>query len=90
MSDDPCTHRNVLFLRDFGHSAVPFLKELADRYPTDKDNLDHILIHQLLQRTLEFHRLVNSSGTFFTASEVAAFTTATEGVGKFMLLRHRL
>ena len=65
---------------------MPFLKELADRYLTDKGNLDHVLTHQLLQRTLEFHRLVSSSGTFFTAGELAAFTTATEGVGKLMQL----
>lgn len=70
--------------------AVPFLKDLADRYLTDSENMDHILIHFLIQHTLDFHRLINSSGTFFTEADLAAFKTATEGVGKYMqLLRSR-
>ena len=37
--------------------AIPFLKDLADRYLTDGGNLDHVLIHELIKRTIEFNRL---------------------------------
>ena len=70
--------------------AMPFLRGLADRYLTNPLNMDHVLIHQLIRHTLEFNRLVYSSGTFFTDDELIAFRTATEGIGKYMqLLRSR-
>ena len=70
--------------------AMPFLKVIADRYLTNPLDMDHVLIHQLIRHTLEFNRLVYSSGTVFTAGEIIAFKTATEGIGKFMqLLRSR-
>ena len=70
--------------------AMPFLKQLADRYLTNVDNLDHIFMHQLIRHTLEFNRLAWGSGVFFTAGELAAFTDATQGIGKYMqVLRSR-
>ena len=70
--------------------AVPFLKVLADTYLTDGANLDHVLMHELINHTIEFNRLTYSSSTFFTEPELAAFAKATEGVGKYMqLLRSR-
>ena len=70
--------------------AMPVLKELADRYLTDVNNMDHVLMHQLIRHTLEFNRLMYSSGVFFEAAELAAFTHAAEGIGKHMqLLRSR-
>lgn len=57
---------------------------------TDTENLDHVLIHQLVRHTVEFNRLTYSTGCFFTEPELAAFATATEGVGKYIqLLRSR-
>ena len=70
--------------------AMPFLQELADRYLTDANNMDHVLIHSLIRHTLDFNRLAYSSGVFFTAEELAGFTVATQGVGKYLqLLRAR-
>ena len=52
--------------------------------------MDHVIIHQLITHTLEFHRIVHSSGVFFTPEELKAFDEATKGVGKYLqLLRHR-
>ena len=66
--------------------AIPFLKDLAERYLTDGANLDHVLMHELIKHTIDFNRLIYSSGTFFTDPELATFRTATEGVGKYMQL----
>ena len=57
--------------------AMPLLKELALRHLTDSNNMDHVIIHQLIMHTLEFHRLAYSTGVFFTTGELAAFTEAT-------------
>ena len=47
-------------------------------------------MHQLINHTLEFHRLSYSSGVFFTPEELAAFDQATQGIGKYLqLLRMR-
>ena len=52
--------------------------------------MDHVIIHQLIGHTLEFNRLIYSSGAFFTPEELAAFDQATKGIGKYMqLLRKR-
>ena len=48
--------------------------------------MNHVLMHMLIGHTAEFNRLTYSSGNFFTADELAAFTVATEGIGKFMQL----
>ena len=70
--------------------AMPFLKDLADKYLTSDRELDHAIIHQLIKHTLDFHRLSYSSGDFFTPEDLAAFDEATKGMGKFMqLLRTR-
>ena len=70
--------------------AIPVLKDLADRYLTNGDDLDHVLIHELIKHTIEFNLLTYSTGTFFTEPELAAYRTATQGVGKYMqLLRSR-
>ena len=36
--------------------TMPMLKELADRHLTDIDNLDHVIMHQLINHTREFRR----------------------------------
>ena len=47
-------------------------------------------MHTLISHTVEFNRLMYSSGTFFTEPELQALKIATEGVGKYMqLLRAR-
>ena len=70
--------------------AMPFLKDLANRHLTSATNADHVIIHQLLNHTMEFHRLSYSSGTFFTPEELAAYDEAAKGMGKYMqLLRNR-
>ena len=70
--------------------AMPFLKDLANRHLTDPNEMDHVIIHQLLEHTAEFNRLIYSSGAFFTPEELAAFDQATKGIGKYMqLLRKR-
>ena len=57
---------------------------------TDAANLDHVLMHQLINHTIDFNRLNYSSGTFFTEPELEAYKVATEGVGKYIqLLRSR-
>ena len=57
---------------------------------TDTDEVDHVIMHQLIKHTLEFHRLSYSSGTFFAPEDLAAFDEATKGIGKYMqLLRNR-
>ena len=66
--------------------AVPVLKALADTYFTDGTNVDHVLMHQLLHRTIEFKRVMDASGTFFTEPELKQLAEATEGVGKYMQL----
>ena len=69
---------------------MPFLKDLANRHLTDPNEMDHVIIHQLLEHTAEFNRLIYSSGAFFTPEELAAFDQATKGIGKYMqLLRKR-
>ena len=69
---------------------MPFLKDLANRHLTDPNEMDHVIIHQLLGHTVEFNRLIYSSGAFFTPEELAAFDQATKGIGKYMqLLRKR-
>ena len=56
----------------------------------DARKLEHFFIHQLIDHKLAFVKLAYSSNTFFTKPELAAFRTATEGVGKYMqLLRSR-
>ena len=65
---------------------MPFLKELADNCLTDANVLDHVLMHELISDTLEFNRLIYSSGTFLTQSEIEALAVATQGVGKYMQL----
>ena len=70
--------------------AMPFLKDLANRHLTSATNADHVIIHQLLNHTMEFHRLSYSSGTFFTPEDLAAYDEAAKGMGKYMqLLRKR-
>ena len=70
--------------------AMPFLKDLANRHLKSANNEDHLIIHQLLNHTMEFHRLSYSSGTFFTPEENAAYDEAAKGMGKYMqLLRKR-
>ena len=66
--------------------AVPFLRDLADHFVTDGNELDHVLIHQLISHTLEFNRLIYSSGTFLTEPELETLAIATQGVGKYMQL----
>ena len=69
---------------------MSFLKDLANRHLTSAINADHVIIHQLLHHTMEFHRLSYSSGTFFTPEDLAAYDEATKGIGKYMqLLRKR-
>ena len=70
--------------------AMPFLKDLANRHLTDPNEMDHVIIHQLLEHTAEFNRLMYSSAAFLTPEELAAFDQATKGIGKYMqLLRKR-
>ena len=64
--------------------AMPFLKYIADRHLTLATDMDHVLMHQLIKHSLEFDRLIYSSGVFFTEMELAAFTTATVGIGKYI------
>ena len=63
---------------------MPFLKYIADKYLTDATDTDHVLMHRLIEHTLEFDRLMYSSGVFLTATELEAFTRATVGIGKYM------
>ena len=70
--------------------AMPFLKDIADRYLTSDLEVDHVIMHQLIRHTMEFHRLSYSSGTFFTPEDLAAYDEATKGMGKYLqLLRRR-
>ena len=48
--------------------------------------MDHILVHQLIKHTIEFKRVMDASGTFFTEPELKQLAEATEGVGKYMQL----
>ena len=66
--------------------AMPFLKDLADRFLTKKEDLHHVAMHQLIQHTLDFHKLSYSTGTFFTREELKAFGEAADGMGKYMQL----
>ena len=69
---------------------VPFLKVLADKFLTDVNELDHVLMHELIKHTIKFNDVIYSSGTFLTQSEIEKLTVATQGVGKYMqLLRSR-
>ena len=70
--------------------AMPFLKDLANECLTDNLNKDHCLIHILIDYTLEFNRLVYSTGIFYTADELAKLSEAAKGIGVTMqLLRQR-
>ena len=70
--------------------AMPFLGVLARLHLTDLENTDHLLMHRLIQHSLDFNRLINSSGRILTKPQLDAFTVATEGVGKYIqLLRSR-
>ena len=61
---------------------VPFILELANKHLTDDRKEDHIYIHILVRHANDFNRLMYSSGMFLTPDELAAFTRATEGIGK--------
>ena len=69
--------------------AMPMLKELADRYLTDPDEIYHVIIHELIRHTLEFNRVIYTSSVFLTPEELDALDVATRGVGKFMQLLRR-
>ena len=49
-------------------------------------NVDHVLMHKLLHHTIEFKRVMDASGTFFTEPELKQLAAAREGVGKYMHL----
>ena len=69
---------------------MPFPKVLADMYLTNPNNMNHVLMYNLIEHTLEFNRLLESSCTFLTEAELAGLREATEGVGKYLqLLRSR-
>ncbi len=64
--------------------AMPLLKVIADLDLTDIRNLDHVLMHLLIEHVLELNRLNYSTGIFFTQAELAAHA------GKYMqALRQR-
>ena len=70
--------------------AMPFLQDLAREHLQDIGNLDQQLMRRLIHHTLEFIRVLNSSGVVLTQLQLDDLKVATEGVGKFMqLLRHR-
>ena len=64
--------------------AMPFLKDIADRVLLDTNNIDHVLMHKLIDHTLDFNRVIYSSGVFCTEEEVKELKTATVGIGKYM------
>ena len=65
---------------------VPFLKVLVDAYFTDGANVDHVLMHQLLHHTIEFKRVMDGVGAFWTEHDVEQLAKVTEGAGKYVHL----
>ena len=66
--------------------AVPVLKALADTYFTDGTNVDHVLMHQLLHHTIEFKRVMDAVGAFWTVHDVEQVAKVSDGIGKHVHL----
>ena len=64
--------------------AMPFLKDIANRVLLDADDIDHVLMHKLIDHTLDFNRVIYGTGVFCTEREVEELKTACVGIGKYM------
>ena len=71
-------------------NVMPFLTVLANEHLQNiRGDMDHALMHMLIEHVLELNRLNYTTGVFFTQEQLEAYEVATQNVGKFMQLRQK-